>query len=36
LRYGTDPSGGDIGFIQSAWVPGIIKVHEGDRTIPYP
>jgi hypothetical protein len=34
--YGPDPSGGDIGFTQSAQVPGIIKTHEGDRTIPYP
>lgn len=34
--YGPDPSGGDTGFTTSAQVPGIIKTHEGDRTIPYP
>lgn len=34
--YGPDPSGGDTGFTQSAQVPGIIKTHEGDKTIPYP
>jgi hypothetical protein len=34
--YGPDPSGGDRGFTRSARVPGIIKTHEGDRTIPYP
>jgi hypothetical protein len=34
--YGPDPSPGDLGFTQSAGVPGIIKTHEGDKTIPYP
>ncbi|HEX7839136.1 MAG TPA: hypothetical protein VF469_16780 [Kofleriaceae bacterium] len=34
--YGPDPSGADIGFTQSAQVPGIVKTHEGDKTIPYP